>query len=76
LKDIAVNDDGSFSQSGKVNGCPEAATDEPLNFNGATILSPNPRFPFVAGVSCSWNHPIFGGNPASVRAFQEIGNAV
>ena len=60
----------------KVGHGAQRPADEPLNFHGATALSPPSRFASRSGLGGARDHAVLAGDPASFRAFQKGRDAV
>ena len=62
LQHVAIDGDGAGAQGGQVDGGPQAAADEPLDFLAAAVdLAP---LPFFTRGGAAGQHAVFGRDPA------------
>ena len=71
LQHIAVDLDGSLTQSIEVDDRAQAATDQTLDFLGATRLLATRGLAIIAGIGGPRQHAVFGGHPALALAAQK-----
>jgi hypothetical protein len=75
LQDVAIQDDGTLSESSHIHYGAQGTADEPLNLMGASADFSAFAFAWCPGQCCSWKHSVFRRNPSSIAVAKPTGDA-